>query len=235
MNWKTINSAGKAIVINDIAKGPASIAAPRFLDEFHNNYIKQCNKYFKMTEDIPFNYSELRLHSVMLPVLDRVSDAVFAEQPISKNGRSGRVDYLVLSGNQVYLIELKHSWLSYNSGSATNTTKSRWNNAITDLADVSWEDAFSLFPTVKTVAKIALMVVPLYDHSKVLDKLDKSYGLDIILEKYNKFSDQLKPKPNWTGIWALKEELAAPKLYKNGNYERYPAVALVAHVEGQTM
>ena len=72
MNWKTVNSAGKTFVINDIPKGPASIAAPRFLDEFHNKYIKQCNKYFKVTEDIPFNYSELRLHSVMLPVLDRV-------------------------------------------------------------------------------------------------------------------------------------------------------------------
>lgn len=235
LNWITVNGVGKTITIKDIDRGPASIAAPKFLDEFHNKYIKQCNKYFRATEDIPFNYSELRMHSFMIPALDLASDAVFAEQPINKNGRSGRVDYLVLSGNQLYLIELKHSWLSYNSGNATNTTVKRWENALSDLNDVSWENAFSLFSGITTVAKIALMVVPLYDSSKNLNDLAaKSYGLDNILEKYETFSGQLKPKANWSSIWAVKTKMAKPQQFKSGSYERYPAVALFANIEGQT-
>ena len=235
MEWTTVNGVGKTIVIKDIVKGSASIAAPRFLEKFHEKYIKQCNKYFKATDNIPFNYSEMRMHSVMIPALDLVADAVFAEQPINKNGRSGRTDYLVLSGNQVYLIELKHSWLSYNSGKATGTTKSRWNNAIDDLNDVSWEDAFALFPAIRTVAKIALMVVPLYDSSKNFEKIeDKSYNLDNILEKFNSFSAQLKPKPNWTSIWAVNTKMAEARTVKDGTYERYPAIGLFAFIEGQT-
>ncbi len=111
----------------------------------------------------------------------------------------------------------------------------RWNTAFKDLNDVTWDDAFSLFPTIKTVSKIALMVVPLYDHSKSCDQLeDKWYDRDTILNKFQYVSAQLKPKPNWIGIWAVKENIAEVRPIKDGSFERYPAVALVAHIQGQT-
>ncbi len=235
MLWTTVKGAGKSIAFTDVEKGPASIAAPRFLDKFHDKYIKQCYKYFNATEDIPFNYSEMRMHSVMIPALDKVSDAVFVEQYINKKGRAGRVDYLVLSGNQVYLIELKHSWLSFNSGNATVATNKKWQNAFTDLKAVSWEEAFSIFPEVRTVAKVALMVVPLYNRSKNLKKLaNQSYTLERIFEKYRSFSDQLSPKPGWMGIWAVKPQMAKPIITKDHYYECYPAVALFACIKGKT-
>ncbi len=179
MNWQTVYGAGKTTVIKTTLGGPASIAAPKFLDEFLLQFVKQCNKYYKATDDIPFTYRELQMHSVMLPAMDRAADAVFVEQPINKNGRAGRLDYLVLSSNQVYLIELKHGWMAYKTDKVTESVQNKWEDAVNSLKQIAWKDAFDIYPSVKTVAKISLMVTPMYEESKHPKKLrGKSYVPD---------------------------------------------------------
>ncbi len=235
MNWQTINGAGNTTVIKNMAGGPASIATPKFLNEFLLQFVKQCNKYYKATDDIPFTYRELQMHSVMLPAMDRVSDAAFVEQPIKKDGRAGRLDYLVLSGNLVYLIELKHGWMAHKTNKVTVSVQNKWTNAVNSLKQINWKDAFELYPAIKTVAKISLMVTPMYSESKHPEKLrNQSYSLNTIYKKYDDFGKHLNPKPHWTGIWAGNEELTKAKSLSDGRYQCYPAVALIAHIDGQT-
>jgi hypothetical protein len=234
MNWQTVYGAGKTTVIKNTSSGPASTATPKFLREFLLQFVKQCNKYYKATDDIPFNYRELQMHSVMLPAMDRVADAVFVEQPINKYGRTGRVDYLVLSRNQVYLIELKHGWMSYKTNKVAGSVQSKWTDAIDSLNQIEWKDAFGIYPSVKTVAKICLIVTPMYEESKNLEKLrEQSYSIDTIYQKYDDFGKHLTPNPHWTGIWAVNQQFSKAWPLSNGKYQRYPAVALLAHIDGQ--
>lgn len=235
MSWNTAYGSGKFIVIKHGLKGPASKSAPKFLESVHKLFIKKCTNYFNITYDRAFYYSELRTHSVLLPAIAQISDAILVEHPINKGERSGRVDYFVLSGNQIYLIELKQGWLAYNTANPTNDICSKWQNAIGDLNDISWDDAFSLYPSIPTVAKISLMVTPMYESSNDETVLyNKSYPPDIILEKFTSFSDKLKPKPNWTAIWSLNDKQEQTIQVKSGRFERYPAVALIAYIEGKS-
>lgn len=235
MKWQTVYGAGKTTVIKNTSGGPASIATPKFLDEFLLHFVKQCIKYYNVTEDIPFNYRELQMHSVMLPAMVRSADAVFVEQSIYKKGRAGRLDYLVLSGNLVNLIELKHGWMAYRTNKVTTTVQRKWTDAVNSLKQIEWKDAFDIYPFAKTIAKISLMVTPMYEESKHLEKLgDQSYSLDTIYNKYNDFGKHLNPTPHWTGIWAVNREIAKARTINNGRQQRYPAVALLAHINGQT-
>lgn len=235
MSWQTVYGAGKTCVINNTSGGAASTAAPKFLNEFLLRFLKQCNKYYKATYDIPFTYRELQMHSVMLPAMDHVADAAFVEQPIKKNGSNGRLDYLILSGNQVYLTELKHGWMSYKTNKVTENVQSKWTDAVNSLKQITWEDAFEIYPSVKTVAKIALMLTPTYEESTQVEKLGQQvYSLDAIYDKYDDFGNHLNPQPHWTGIWAVDQNFSKARPLSNGKYQRYPAVALFAHIDGKT-
>ncbi|MDD2211906.1 MAG: hypothetical protein PHV56_02910 [Clostridia bacterium] len=235
MNWQTVYGSGKTTVIKNTSGGPASTATPKFLDKLLLQFVKQCDKYHKATDDIPFNYRELQLHSFMLPAMDRIADAVFVEQPINKNSSAGRLDYLVLSGNQVYMIELKHGWMAYKTNKVTGSVQSKWTDAVESLQKIDWKDAFELYPSIRTVAKITLMVTPTYEESKQLERIrEKSYSLDTIYEKYDDFGKYLNPKPHWTGIWAVNQEISKVLPLSDGRNQRYPAVALLAHIDGQT-
>jgi len=41
MSWTTMYGAGKTAVIKDNLNGPASLAIPKFLNEFHKQFVKQ--------------------------------------------------------------------------------------------------------------------------------------------------------------------------------------------------
>lgn len=233
MEWKSIRGVGKTCVLNDIPKGPAYKDTAVFLDSFNNKFVRQCDNYFKAAGEIPLTYSEKRWQSIMLLSLDKISDAVFPEYPMSKKNSHGWVDYLVLSKNHIYLIELKISRLNF-YGSLRKEEARKWKNSIMDLEDTKLEEAFAHFPRATNASRIALMIVPLVHRSKDNTKLVyEPQVIDMISDKYFEYKSNLSPEPNWTSINSLKGPIAGITQKPDDRFARYPAVALFAYVKGE--
>lgn len=116
MRWKTIRSAGYVAVTARPADGPMMRTTGNLPRETVEQFAALSAKYCDAVGETPFVYHERQLHSALLPAIARASNAVLAEHPIrralsradSRTSAYGWVDYWVLCGNTVLLVELKH-------------------------------------------------------------------------------------------------------------------------------
>ena len=92
---------------------------PRYEDDFLKRLLKnirdECEDFYDYTGDLPFLYSELQMHSMLLPALRRnhLCHTVFMEKPVTrsrklkgkgsrsdKGDKRGRLDFWVLKSNK---------------------------------------------------------------------------------------------------------------------------------------
>lgn len=169
MTWQTIRNAGH-LFIKDYLEDRLDIRNTRkFLQDLVKAFASSCVSYHDITGELPFIYRERQINSVLLPSIAKISDAVFAEQPVRRKNKQkinhGWLDYWVLYGRTTFLIELKHSWCSITSNTVRKETFNTWSTAIKQINSITQEQAKELAINKNNIVKIAIMVIPYYKGS----------------------------------------------------------------------
>lgn len=119
MSWETVRRVGYLLEKDALKDGVGIRKSRDFLQKVTKAFADISINYFDKTNELPFIYRERQINSVLLPAIAKVADAVFMEHPIKRRikGESshGWLDYWVLYGSTVFLIELKHAWCSVTS------------------------------------------------------------------------------------------------------------------------
>lgn len=227
MTWKTIRNAGYVLEQNALAQKYIMGKARTFLREITDTFIRSCANYFDEVEELPFIYRERQIQSILLPAIAKVADAAFVEQPINRKSKQGsqkgRIDYWVLYQKYVFLIELKHSWMSVASKRIRGDTNQAWSEVLHQLKSISKSEADSLCLYSKKIAKIGMMIVPCFQSAKDKNKLtpyDKSSAISV----FEILIKSLRPTPNWSCVWTLHERLQTVHEYAGSRNEIYPFV-----------
>ena len=232
-----INKVGKLHVISTLADGEGIRKVRDFLSLLVTGFAKQVSVYMNETWEAPFVFRERQLHTFLAPTLSKFTDVFLMEAPVHRkwssissqdyNDSHGWVDYWCFYRNLVFLIELKHGFLSGRTGTPNKNVKNYWVEAvqqldvIQDYADIQSQDSGGAF-------RIALQVLPIYE--TVNDSMPKIIGnTDKLLEIQKNCMEAFKPEPNWSMLWQLHESITGPFEYANTK-EFYPGIVFLSRV-----
>jgi hypothetical protein len=238
LRWKSIRSTGHVAVVDQPADGLMMRTTRRFLRETVEEFARLSAEYCDAVGEMTFTYHERQVHSVLLPTIARVSDAVMAEHPIrrARSGetaravsQSGWVDYWVLCGSTVFLVELKHVFRGATERQAAQRLNAPWETALSQIGSIPDEEALDLATADKKVVKLALLVMPAYRNSASIDRLSPM-GRDMALEAHLATCSTMEPEPQWSAVWSVHPRLQRPYQVANGTWEIYPWVSFVAAV-----
>lgn len=234
MLWKTLRNTGSILEDNSLSQKHGFKKARSFLQGVADEFARNCARYHDYVGELPFIYQERQMQTVLLPAVSKVGSAVLAEQPVirkTNQGRSsGRIDYWVLYGNYVFLIEFRHAWFSARSRKVRRETGRKWNGVIEQIDSISSEDAKALCVYSDKVFKIGLFLVPCYVSRKqksILRPLPESSADG----PFGIWRQYLSPEPNWRCVWTLHERLQREHEFEDGRKEIYPFVFLNAVVK----
>lgn len=234
MTWETVKNSGHLLKQDNLKDGIGVRNSRDFLQKVVKAFIESCVKFHDITDELPFVYRERQIHSVLLPSITKVADAAFIEQPITrkikKSSSHGWLDYWVVYGSTVFIIELKHAWCSATSNKVRKTTQEAWKKALEQLKSVTPNEAKDLSLASSNLVKMAMLVVPFYQSSQDQSKLTK-FGKKEAEELFDGLLNGLTPKPNWGGLWLLHQRLQRPIRYNDGRHEIYPYVGILAQVD----
>jgi hypothetical protein len=226
MLQRTIRNTGKIFIDNQLIDGPAIRKARFFLENTLVSFAKSCTDYYEILHEYPFNYRERQLPSVLYPALAKNAEVVFVEQPISRNNKTnlGRLDYWILCGSVIFLVEIKHDFHALRTEKVRKSAIRKWSEANQQLASISKDDILNLTYN-RNAAQIALMVMPYYQGSS----RSKSFivNQDLILKAHQMLITSINP--DWSGLWLLPERLHSERI--GDRYENYPGVAILANVK----
>lgn len=229
---------GNVFVKDEIDDGHGMRNTRAFLNTFFKNFIDVSVKYFSFTNEYHFNYRERQTHSVLFPAIVKSSDASIVEQPVKRKSkgvsRSGRIDYWVASGETAFIIEAKHSWQHIKKHKARKSTITRWKGAYNQLQSIKKKEINELGYGMKSFVKIILHVVPTYfsaDKTENLTYPTKKEAFDVL----DSVSRQLKPAPNWFGLWHIHRDIVEYTELKKGSWENYPSVMVFVLATGMSL
>ncbi|MHB8986737.1 MAG: hypothetical protein ACYC38_12550 [Eubacteriales bacterium] len=234
MTWETIRNAGYLLKKDDLKDGVGIRKSREFLYKVTKAFAFNSINYFDKVGELPFIYRERQINSILLPSIAKVSDAVFAEHPIKRRTKGesshGWIDYWVMFGSTVFLVELKHAWCSTTSNVVRKVTRKAWQKAIDQLKKIPDTEVKSLSIVGGNLVKMALVIVPFYQASKNRNKLVQITDKDEVEEIHDGLVTGLTPPPDWSCIWLLHDRLQEPVGYGDGTYEIYPCVGIIARV-----
>lgn len=170
-----------------------------------------------------------------MPSIHGYTKNIWLEQPFKNNKDEQRfLDIATTKNDDIYLIELKHSWNSV-SEDIYSKTSHEWQTAITQIEDIDKESMKTHFECNDyNVFKIALLIMPTFINSKInnpivnnpfLNKTSKEYAHEII----EKFKDEPKHYPNFVSVIKLKEPHNYGHEYQNKK-QIYPFISFIAKV-----
>jgi hypothetical protein len=237
MKEKLVRNIGHIHYNSNLYNGTGMRITNDLLSSIVEGFVRNTGKYILNTGEAPFAYKEKQLHSLIIPVMHNICDAVLSEAPIDRKWSSivkeeafnshGWVDYWCYYRNLSFWIELKHSFISSRTGKITKRTLKEWNDAI-DQLDVIQEDTVSQSKWCKGSIRVALLVLPIYEsyNKKESDTIGNKEIMRGILEN---LIEQFGDKPNWSSVWTLHKNLVGPYEYIDRE-EIYPGVIVLAKV-----
>lgn len=229
--------------IDEIKDGTGKRVTRDFLQQllkgFAEQSLKHINFFDNSTPSIPpFAYREKQLHSVIAPAICEISDSFLMECPVSREwskkeknlkDRMGWLDYWCRYRDFDFFIELKHSYFQYDK-SVRKETIEKWKESIKQLSLLKAE-AKDYGQYCNGVISIALEVVTIFDDVKTKGTIPL-YKKSVLEEMQEKCFNELKPKPDWSGIWILDKESVKRTYFEyDESTEVYPAVIMVAKVK----
>lgn len=232
-----IQKVGKINYISKLTDGDGTRISNEFFKKLIKEFAKQTSLYIRATEEVPFAFSERQLNSVIAPAISKISPAFLMEAPVDRkwssisktkyNDSYGRVDYWCYYRNIVFLIEIKHDFISCKTGSLRKILKEDWNTALEQL-DVIENEAKFRSEDCKGVFRVALDIVPLYEtvnhqETKTLGKEEQ------LLNIQNKAMNGFDRNPNWSAMWMLHKDLVGPYEYTNAK-ECYPGILFLCNI-----
>lgn len=234
MDWQSIPNAGDVLCSSNLTEEPRVQQAQIFIRRVTEAFVQSCVKFHSKVGTLPFIYRERQIQSTLLPAIHSVADVVMVELPITRRGRDrdhrGRVDYAILHEDSAFLIELKFSWISATLRQLREETTLGWSKAWIQLNSIYVSEVRKYGYDPRKTLKIAMLIVPCYQASKVEKKLEPINRMQAI-DMLGMFTKNLDPSPNFSCIWALDERLQTIHYYAGGRKEIYPYVAIVTRVE----
>lgn len=238
---ETIRNSGKVNIISDIGDGTGRRIAKEFLNKIIIEFAKQSTKYIKATSEAPFSFKEKQLHSVLLPAISKITDAFLMESPIERqwskkkklnfNDYNGWLDYWCRYRDVDFFIELKHSYDSYKTKNIRKSTNEKWKYMNNFQLDAIKNEALRYSEFCKGVLLISLHVVTVYDYLKNNKETNSSEDYEKLEEIQINYHENLKPNPNWSGLWVLNNELLEKSVDKTETHNQfYPGVIMIAKV-----
>lgn len=238
---KTIKDVGKIKIESDIKDGEGKRITNDFLRKLLKEFAKQSTRYMKSVSDTPFAYGERQLHSILAPAISKITPTFLMEQPIEREwsklnkldffDSQGLLDYWCRYRDVDFFIEIKHGYDAYSTNTIKKSTKSDWAYMNKEQLQLIKKEAKAYSKNSKGVILLALHIITIYETCK-LGQAPKSQENIVELSwiKDNYYS-QLKPKPNWGGLWIPKNSLV-----ENCNDESeinetyYPGVVFISKV-----
>jgi len=235
MKWKRLNKIGNILIQDNLDDGLGIRNTREYLAKTFREFARTVASYYDVTEDIPFAYREKQTSPILFLSFAKNSDAIFAEFPVRRNLNGeeshGWVDYWIVYGKTIILVETKHSWQSMKRDTIRQDSQNKWREVISQVnnivptADLVWKG--------QNLVRIGLQSIPLFIgsdsiHGRKLDIPSKNDVKNIFDEVYR----SLLPKPNWGALWVLHNNLCKPTELKKDKRKRsecYPAVMLFAH------
>lgn len=189
------------------------------------------------TGEAPFVFKERQLNSILAPALSNKADAFLMEAPVQRewsrihnqeyNDSHGWVDYWSIYRGYVFLIEIKHNFISYKTGQITNNIKENWRIALEQL-DAIEEEAKIRSKECNGVIRVVLHILPIYETVNADEHLDKSEYVRM-LDIHKLSLSELERSPNWSAIWKLHDDLVGPYEYIDTK-EVYPGILFLCNI-----
>ena len=205
----------------------------KFLREVVMNFSKESFLHYKSWGEFPFIYSEKQIHSTLTPSIHKYTGNIWLEQPFKDYKKNQRfLDIATIDKNNIYLIELKHSWNS-KTDKITQRAFDEWKIAIKQIKDINSKTIYRYFDYEKyNIFKMALMIMPTYISSNnvhsILSLNSKEY-CENIFNEFDNFFSQENNKPNFNGTIKIKNPNEYIHKYINGE-QIYPYISFIGKV-----
>ena len=219
LEFKSINGCGKIATHNHVLLNTENCrnTTYQFLKNTLEQFVKVSTCIFKNTYDMPFWYSEKQLSSIFLPAFYNIGYAAMQEiptrrKPHGEDDSHAWLDYWVQKDDKlVYLIEVKHGWIYFDSDSISCENSAKLEQSIKQLKQIRKNNQ-KLLSGDLPVVKISIMVIPVWKN--VFDEnleIDDEYyttpqKLNDLLKDILKSIDK-KIIPNWVGVWSLPKNM----------------------------
>lgn len=222
--------------INNFGKYQGKADANRFLKSVLDQFVKNCIRYMENTHEAPYSYKEEQIRSFLAPAIhNKTTDAYMIELPVTRiyhrkhilnrEEKYGRVDYWCRIGDQDYVLELKHCFVSYKTKKVTQATWEEWGVMCNQLDNVEKECGY-FAGFAKGVTRIGLTLVTVYDNTRaeISGRWNKN-GLAEMLENHNELG------ANWSSYWLADEQLIdSCKLDSGAGFYYYPGLLFMCKV-----
>lgn len=205
-----------------------------FLESFMINFKEESLRFFDMWGFFPFTYREKQVTSAIAPAIHKLTGNVWLEQPFkTQKGEIQRfLDIATLHDDNIYLIELKHSWNS-KSESVAQFAEVEWETSIKQIADLNITHVREFVNIEEfNVYKIALMVMPTYlkndADNPICNMSAKDYS-KLVFDDFMSYTNK-EFRANYVSTWKIQN----PKEYEHeyeDNIQIFPFVNFVVKIE----
>lgn len=203
-----------------------------FLKEFTNAFAEETINFHEYWGMLPFTHREKQVNSVVVPAMHKITKNVWLEQPFKAGAEQRFLDIATVYGDNIYLIELKHSWNSKKEDIAKKTD-SEWETAIEQIADLK-RNTVKQFVNHKdfNIFRLALMIMPTYvtndSNHNILKSTSQEYANDIF-NKYQEYRSE-KYRANYVSTWKVENHEQYIYQFDGGN-QIFPFITFVARIE----
>lgn len=199
-----------------------------FLTKFTNAFAKEAINFYEYWGILPFTDSEKQVNSVVVPAIHSVTKNVWLEQPYKWEKEQKFLDIATVDGDNIYLIELKHSWSNKDAKS-----KKEWETAIEQISKLK-ESTVKQFANYEdyTIYKMALMVLVTeitndLDHDVL--KFSSQEFAENLFKKYQNDQKQAY-QSNYVATWKLEDHQKYLHEFDKGE-QIFPFISFVVRIE----
>ena len=228
----TVYNVGRFIIEDTLRQTAGSIVTRDFLFSLTKEIGKRSRKYFDYTQKVPFVQREKQLHTLIDASLASLTDVFSCEALVGreckkpkghvKNGH-GWVDYCVLYRDYVFLVELKHAYMSARSGEVSNHVKKLWKEAMDQLNRISNEDREFYLQDAKKLVRCSFLFVPHY-----LSVGNNPQNIRDLDENHQELCRALKPTVNI--LWKLHRDMKDKEHEYVDTTEKYLGVSCCSKI-----
>ncbi len=204
------------------------------LENIMLNFKEESLRFFDLWGFFPFTYREKQVLSALAPAIHKYTHNIWLEQPFkTQKGEIQRfLDIATLYNDNIYLIELKHSWNS-KSQSVAQFAEVEWETSIKQIEDLKIFHVRE-FVNIKdfNVYKIALMVMPTYLKNNfdnpIYNMTAKDYS-KVIFDDFMSYKSK-EFRVNYVCTWKIQNSKEYEHEYQDSN-QIFPFVSFVVKIE----
>ena len=204
-----------------------------FFNAIMKNFATESIHFYEEWGEYPFIYKERQVNSALIPAIHKYTKNIFLELPFkNKSNKQRFLDIVTTKDDNIYLIELKHSFNSKLDGT-TRRTDNEWETAVQQISDITKNTIKNHYNYKKyNVYKISLMIMPTYipsnEKHNILDMSSKQYSKMLFNDYQKNYSK--KYQANIVGSIKITDINNFIHKYKNSK-EVYPFISFIGKVK----